>query len=69
MGEVGDYQLNKLLNYSKGGRGEGGVLRVDMGEREGIGGGCPPMLQVRNSSQKLTEVQHWSNVMSGICST
>ena len=30
---------------------------------------APPMLQVRNSSQKSTEVQHCSSVMSGICST
>ena len=29
----------------------------------------PPMLQVKNSSQKLAEVQHCSSVMSGICST
>ena len=29
----------------------------------------PPMLHVRNSSQKLAEVQHCSRVMSGICST
>ena len=27
------------------------------------------MLQVRNSSQKLAEVQHCNSVMSGICST
>lgn len=31
--------------------------------------GAAPMLQVRNRSQKLAEVQHSSSVMSGICFT
>ena len=33
------------------------------------GQGSLPILQARNSSQKLSDMQHWSSAISGICST
>ena len=49
-------------------------LRLDFSVRGGGGGargkgGASPMLHVRKSSQKLSDVQHCSRVISGICST